>query len=93
MYPFPVGNRRLRYIQCKTELLQAVSQSVQRTSAIELLSKTQQINNAVLQRNRLILVKKVKDKAIETFDFLKTKMSKDNGLRTKTPGQGEGKTR
>lgn len=50
------------YTDCKTDLLQAVSQSVKRTSAIELLSKTEQINKTVLDRNRLTLVKKVKKK-------------------------------
>ena len=81
------------YTDCKTELLQAVSQSVQRTSATELLAKNQQINNAVLERNRHSMVKKVKDKAVETYDYLKSKMSKDNELRGKTPTKGDGKAK
>ena len=81
------------YTDCKTDLLQAVSQSVQRTSATELLAKTQQNNKAVLERNRLTLVKKVKDKAVETYDYLKSKINIDNGLRRTAPTKGEDKTK
>ena len=68
------------YTDDKENLKQAVSHSVQRTSATELVSKSQQLTNTMMENNRLTLFKKIRERTVETYDKLKTRT---NGLQGK----------
>ena len=62
------------YTDDKTDLLHAVNQSNQRTSAIELTKTLVQSN--VIEINRKNLLKRIRDAALQTVDKLKTSFNK-----------------
>ena len=62
------------YTDDKESLKQAVSQTVKRTSATELLSKSQKLTNNIIDNNRLSLFKKMRVRAIENYEKLKAKV-------------------
>lgn len=62
------------YTDDKESLKQAVSNSSQRTSAIELAAKNNQLKNTVLENNRLNLFKRMQEKTKEAYTKLKSKI-------------------
>ena len=70
------------YTDDKQQLKQAVMQTVERTSATELLSKNDRVKSAVTEQNRLSVLKKMREKTIENYNKLKTKI-RNNELQRK----------
>jgi len=70
------------YTDDKESLKQAVSRSVQRTSATELLSNNQRLMNTAVENNRLSIFKKMRERAAENYEKLKTKMRNNELQRT-----------
>ena len=62
------------YTDDKESLKQAVSQTVQRKSATELLSKKEVLTKTLMENNRLSIFRKMRERAIENFDKLKAKV-------------------
>ncbi|MFZ4751913.1 MAG: MobF family relaxase [Chitinophagaceae bacterium] len=62
------------YTDDKEGLKQAVSNSAQRTSAMELLAKNNQIKNTAIENNRLNLFKRMQEKSKEAYSKLKSKI-------------------
>ena len=71
------------YTDDKETLKQAVSQTSQRRSATELLSKNQRLTKTLMENNRLSIFKRMRERAIENYDKLKAKM-KNNELQRPT---------
>jgi len=74
------------YTDDKKALLQAVSQSVQRVSALELVEKKSKQNIAV-ERNRLNLFNKLKERALEKFTTTQSKNYELSGKNRKGPAK------
>ena len=62
------------YTDDKEHLKQAVSQTVQRVSATELLSKNERIKSSAIEQNRLTSIKKMRERAVEAYDKFKDKI-------------------
>jgi len=77
------------YTDDKQSLKQAVSQSVQRTSATELLSKHQKLTNNVVENNRVSIFRKMRERAIENYDKLKSKVRTNELPRQTRTGPGK----
>ena len=70
------------YTDDKQQLKQAVTQTVQRTSATELLSKNERVKSAVNEQNRLSVLKKMREKTVDTFNKVKAKIRNNELQRT-----------
>jgi predicted RNA-binding protein with PIN domain len=77
------------YTDDKESLKQAVSLSSERKSATELLSKNERVKSAVNEQNRLSVLKKMREKTVETYDNLKSKIRKNELQRTVRTSQGK----
>ena len=79
------------YTDDKQSLKQAVSHSAQRTSATELLSKNQKLTNTLIENNRLSIFRKMRERAIENYEKLKTKVRNNELQRQIRTGPGKAK--
>lgn len=70
------------YTDDKESLKQAVSNSSQRTSAMELVAKNNQIKNTAIENNRLNLFKRMQEKSKEAYLKLKAKIKTNEFSRT-----------
>jgi ATP-dependent exoDNAse (exonuclease V) alpha subunit len=70
------------YTDDKQQLKQAVSQTVQRTSATELVDKNERVKSAVNEQNRLSVLKKMREKTVETYKNVKAKIRNNELQRT-----------
>ncbi len=79
------------YTDDKQSLKQAVSQSVQRTSATELVSKSQKLTNTLIENNRLSIFRKMRERAVENYEKLKTRVRNNDLQRPTRTGPGKAK--
>lgn len=76
------------YTDNKKELLNAIKQTTQRKAATELLGKDKQ-HAMILQNNRSLMLKKIKDKAGATIDKVTSKIKKHELPRTNRASPGK----
>ena len=72
------------YTDDKESLKQAVNQTVERTSATELLSKNDKAKTAAFEQSRLSAMKRMRERTVETYNLIKAKANElSRTVRTK----------